>query len=837
MSWLSLIYESIVNEIGADDAYNRFYSSIPREDYDQILQGEQNPDKFMQFILNCVRDGKTDKDGAVEAVSAFRSADQLIKQNVVNKFKAGEYESADDVTADIKYMASGGSILSRKKFAKEGYIKIKETDKWLVTCTTNYLASNHYFGDSHWCTASDRDGRYDGWRMFLRYGIHADCVLIQYTWKGQVIKKKKEEDEERPEPLDEENKSMGFEGDAIKEDYSKFQAETDGSDIGMICDYFDNTIAEHELKHYVGDELFSILYDKEIIKWLKNRQEEQHKKETEYQKSQDEVIKKKKERKERERMAAYNRLMEECQEYNDAKEPMILSCWEKFINDKEYLNPEIIQKIVDRDIESIYEDDELTDDNFKETNFAGCVTVEPYGRTGYAIMIAAVRGISKYVNTNYDDNEEEVYSIETEASRCHVSNGGVIVIYDDKKIIGSYLGDALGNMALQHTELNGNYSMRFLVIKPNEKSTIFYDAENSNTFSADKLKGRVRDIFSMENGTFLIAFDSRFSISDWQNYAVYDSKDGSVREFEEGVDPDFYAFNYRESFALRYTDEQYIYHPSSNIYAQFVPTMEYPNDVITNDKKDTVSPGDVIGLSFKGGKYNAIKYGEKEFIFGFWGAMINVIDDDAVNTWNNKSDFALCYKNGRYTKRDDKLNTVDCDKYGVSAQEKLEKDNFRKWKEAGGHSPEAQAQMDKMWADRNGDFIGGEDDALHAWNDNDRGLDRREGYINLDTVRSALSRSDDDSFGDIRRAVDSVDNLEPNPNWGGRVGIRDNSPNSELRDNAFYRVDRQGRPIDTPWHEEDEIPANLSDRVVRRNRINEQFNKMKSIWDRMGLNE
>ena len=73
MSWLNTIVEGILSEIGADDAYNRFYNSIPREDYDEILGGESNIDKFMQFILNGVRDGLCNKSDAVEAVQAYKN--------------------------------------------------------------------------------------------------------------------------------------------------------------------------------------------------------------------------------------------------------------------------------------------------------------------------------------------------------------------------------------------------------------------------------------------------------------------------------------------------------------------------------------------------------------------------------------------------------------------------------------------------------------------------------------------------------------------------------------------------------------------------------------------
>jgi hypothetical protein len=43
--------------------------------------------------------------------------------------------------------------------------------------------------------------------------------------------------------------------------------------------------------------------------------------------------------------------------------------------------------------------------------------------------------------------------------------------------------------------------------------------------------------------------------------------------------------------------------------------------------------------------------------------------------------------------------------------------------------------------------------------------------------------------------------------------------------------------MDQPWYDEDEVPARLSDRVVREQRISNEMNKMKSIWDRMGLND
>ena len=79
MGLFNLIFESVINEIRSEDAYARFYNSIPKDVYDAITGGQENIDKFIQFFLNCVRDKKSSADEAVEAINAFKEADQLVK--------------------------------------------------------------------------------------------------------------------------------------------------------------------------------------------------------------------------------------------------------------------------------------------------------------------------------------------------------------------------------------------------------------------------------------------------------------------------------------------------------------------------------------------------------------------------------------------------------------------------------------------------------------------------------------------------------------------------------------------------------------------------------------
>ena len=104
MSLFNAIFESVLNEIKSDDAYDRFYSSMPREDFDRITGGAPDIDKFVQFLLNSVRDGTSTVEEAAQANEEYKSADPLIRQNILNAFRNGEYETAKEVLINIQYL-------------------------------------------------------------------------------------------------------------------------------------------------------------------------------------------------------------------------------------------------------------------------------------------------------------------------------------------------------------------------------------------------------------------------------------------------------------------------------------------------------------------------------------------------------------------------------------------------------------------------------------------------------------------------------------------------------------------------------------------------------------
>lgn len=109
------------------------------------------------MFLNSVRDEEMSADEAAEILNKFDKADEKVKNRIKPNFNNGEYTSPIDVLETIDIIEKTG-IISKKDWAKKGLIKIAEDDAWIVTCTTNYEASKHYFGDTPWCTASDENG-------------------------------------------------------------------------------------------------------------------------------------------------------------------------------------------------------------------------------------------------------------------------------------------------------------------------------------------------------------------------------------------------------------------------------------------------------------------------------------------------------------------------------------------------------------------------------------------------------------------------------------------------------------------------------------------------------
>ncbi len=485
MGLFGSIFESVINEIRAEDAYNRFYSSIPREDFDAITGGEENIDKFIQFFLNCVRDRKSTTTEATNALKLYSRADQLIKNKIKNKVVNGEYEDADDVITDAKYLSSGGAVLSRKKFAKEGYIKLGENERWLCTCTTNYCANNHYFGDSHWCTASDRMGRYDGYGYFNSYSVNCNCALIQYKWKGVV------DDNKFDSSSSLFDKEVGYKGDAISKRYSLFQAQVNNEGyVGQLCDFLDSSYEEDTLLEFVGEELFNITKDTEKLAFCIKKTQEQSEIEKPYQEAIYESLKKKKERRERELEAKRNRLLAVCEEENNRKKELIRA---KFMETNEILSQgdtDILKNMWLRDYTNSGWG--LDEETLSATNYCRLNRKIEIGDGFYMACITPCWGNKKIVERIRQNNGYDDFAITDEFRTVLPIDVGMAVVFkiNNQKfslvnLFGPY-DEKVYTYTLNNTGSDNSSANRFFEVATDGYENRFvYDAKTNKTFDID----------------------------------------------------------------------------------------------------------------------------------------------------------------------------------------------------------------------------------------------------------------------------------------------------------------------------------------------------------------
>ena len=253
------IVESVLNEISAEDAYNKFYSDMPKDEYSNLVSLYGKFDNIMKALLNSIKAKNNTFDDALNFIKKYKSIDNNVRIKFLQNFKNGSYEDIDDMINGLSEIETNGAD-TLKTIQNMGLITLLDDDNFRITCTTTYESSHHFYGNSSWCTASDRFGRYDGWIYFLSYlfdestsyieseyelltPIEISAVLIQYTDKKA-------------------NKIY------------QIQMYSSG-EIGQVCDFKDNSI-DLVLPNDINDLIVSKL--PELIK----QQRESFKREYEY---------------------------------------------------------------------------------------------------------------------------------------------------------------------------------------------------------------------------------------------------------------------------------------------------------------------------------------------------------------------------------------------------------------------------------------------------------------------------------------------------------------------------------------------------------------------------
>lgn len=164
----SSIVESVINEITAVDAYDRFYSDLPKEEFFNLANMYGKFDNFMKMVMNDLKEDDCSYYEAEQLISKYIGAPNNVRAEFSRRFSSGTIESVEEARVELDMLLAIG-FASEKEMYTAGYSVLYDDEKYKITCTTTYAANHHFFGKTKWCTASDRNGRYDGWHMFLDY--------------------------------------------------------------------------------------------------------------------------------------------------------------------------------------------------------------------------------------------------------------------------------------------------------------------------------------------------------------------------------------------------------------------------------------------------------------------------------------------------------------------------------------------------------------------------------------------------------------------------------------------------------------------------------------------
>lgn len=321
------IVESVLNEISAEDAYAKFYNSIDKETYFTIVDANKGKfDKLVRFVMDFVKSGKFRPEQAYVLLSQYNSADNDARITVKSKFEKGEYDSPMDIIRDLQYFKSHG-VVTNKSVQTIGYGVLYEDDKERLTYTTTYEANHHYFGNTQWCTASDRMGRYDGWYYFLFYTLGYDDIDdIKRTYLNG-----------------------GLDGEEVhsvlmqylrKDDNELFQIQVfrhaDGRGTGQICDSKDHST--NFAKLYMSEEVKNIMYSK--VDEIADLEQENLKKESNYQLSREDMLARKK-------AIRNQKLLEQINNIFLPKKELVQKTSEKMFSSNLLSNEQFLQQMID----------------------------------------------------------------------------------------------------------------------------------------------------------------------------------------------------------------------------------------------------------------------------------------------------------------------------------------------------------------------------------------------------------------------------------------------------------------------------------------------------------
>ena len=224
------LVRTILNEISSNDAYGRFYKDFcTPEEWSIFMRGTDILTPVHRIALEAMKkEGQWDNGVASAVSNAWNNLPPEGRQYLTSLLEGMWKRTGGDITSlYIKILADKSvqkSYYTEDAYSKNGLVVLHETEVALVTCTTSYSAARSNYGDSHWCTSSGIDGRFDGFKMFMNYTIDNDdaAILVQFVDKK-------------------------FRQNSIQAEYWS------PAGLGMVCDFNDNEISDGEVEEHLAE--------------------------------------------------------------------------------------------------------------------------------------------------------------------------------------------------------------------------------------------------------------------------------------------------------------------------------------------------------------------------------------------------------------------------------------------------------------------------------------------------------------------------------------------------------------------------------------------------------
>ena len=164
----------LLSEITATDAYTRFYQGkIAPEVYQMLMSGTTNMTPFHKTALDFLTNKEVANGYNIKVGDFAKTIGNLwCKLGPEGRQFLVKSCSGDLAFWEFSYLINSAEKMkafSEKQYRDGGLEVLFKTNGLSVTCTKSYSSSCHFYGKSHWCTASDMFGRYDGREMFKEY--------------------------------------------------------------------------------------------------------------------------------------------------------------------------------------------------------------------------------------------------------------------------------------------------------------------------------------------------------------------------------------------------------------------------------------------------------------------------------------------------------------------------------------------------------------------------------------------------------------------------------------------------------------------------------------------